>query len=186
MRRRLWRAAAALTVAALTACDKKTLDSWFPRNTPGAVADEQSLFEPAPLAQGMSALRKRLKSPIQALSLLIYPDRLVLQARDPNEPTRIDEYVYEHGHISDPARVKLLGSGRLEHNVFSLDAADLNKVPALIEEARKEMRTPDSKITRVLLKRNLPESMDIQFRVFINSPRRDTHIDADKDGELID
>jgi hypothetical protein len=38
----------------------------------------------------------------------------------------------------------------------------------------------------VLLRRNLPLSEDVVFRVFVDSPRRSGYLDADQSGKLLE
>jgi hypothetical protein len=54
-----------------------------------------------------------------------------------------------------------------------------------VVSALKRAEVPEGKVTRVLLKRNLPESMDIQFRAFVTNQRLDAVVDADKDGKVL-
>ncbi len=82
--------------------------------------------------------------------------------------------------------MKLLGKGKLDDNLFPLDAAKVGAVPALARLAKTKANIPEGVVARVLLKRNLPESMDIQFRVFVTSQRRDAYVEADQSGKLLE
>jgi hypothetical protein len=82
--------------------------------------------------------------------------------------------------------VKLIGTGKLDDNLFPLDAAKVDAIPKIVREARTKANIPEGNVVRVLLKRNLPESMDIQFRVFVTSQRRDAYLDADQQGNLVE
>jgi hypothetical protein len=169
--------------AALAGCNQKAMESWLSESeTEGG----GSLYTDAAFSRAMAELKKRAPSPIEALSLLVYPDHAVLQARDPAAPKNVVQYVYRGGTVTPPVPVKLLGTGKLDDNLFPLEAVHVAVVPKLSRDAKAKANIPEGLVSRVLLKRNLPESMDIQFRVFVTSQRRDATLDADHTGRLID
>jgi hypothetical protein len=172
---------ACLLAALPVACDRDDVESWL---KPDPTASG-SLFRDKPLSHAVAALKKRLGGQVQALSLLFYEDRLVLQAQNVERPDQVDQYVFRGGRIEGPVPVKLLGKGKLEDNLFPLDAAHLEQVPRFVVSALEQAEVPEGKVTRVLLKRNLPESMDIQFRAFVTNQRLDAVVDADKDGKVL-
>jgi hypothetical protein len=173
-----------LTTTLLPACNERAIESWLSEGqTSGTLP---SLYSDEAFPRAMSEIRKRLPAPVQVLSLLVYSDHLVLQAEDPAARGSALQYVYRAGTLSVGVPVKLLGTGRLEDNVFPLDAAKVSAVPRLARAAQKKADIPEGTVARVLLKRNLPESMDIQFRVFVTSQRRDAYIDANQEGTLLE
>jgi hypothetical protein len=157
------------------------MESWLS----DAQASGPSLYTEEPLGKAIAALKKRVPPPVQALSLLVYSDHLVLQAQDPQTPERVLQYVYRAGNVEAPVPVKLLGGGKLEDNLFPLDAAKVAAIPHLAHDAQARANIPEGAVARVLLKRNLPDSMDVQFRVFVTSQRRDATFDADQSGKLL-
>ena len=168
----------------LAGCNQKAIESWLSESETGEGGG--SLYTEPAFSRAMAELKKRAPSPIEALSLLVYPDHAVLQARDPAAPKSVVQYVYRGGTVTPPVPVKLLGTGKLDDNLFPLETAKLAAVPKLSREAKTKANIPEGLVSRVLLKRNLPESMDIQFRVFVTSQRRDAALDADHTGRLID
>lgn len=173
-----------MLLAAATACDQDAHEKHRAPATESTRA-RPSLYEARPFQAATAALIERAGSSGRALSLLVYPEHMVLQAHDARNPARVEQYVYRDGTVSGPVPVTLLGRGKLEDNLFPVDAARLEAVPELVAEARDRAGIPEGRVARVLLKRNLPQSMDIQFRVFITSERRDAHVDADKDGNIV-
>lgn len=166
----------------LPACNQRAIESWLSQSDEAAPSlYSQQGFDPA-----LAELRKRVPSPIEALSLLVYSDRVVLQARDSAARNNVVQYVFRGGRVSDPIPVKLIGTGKLDDNLFPLDAAKVDAIPKIVRDAQTKANIPEGNVVRVLLKRNLPESMDIQFRVFVTSQRRDAYLDADQVGNLIE
>ncbi len=173
-----------LASALLAGCNQRAIESWLTKSDAPEVSG--SLYSQAAFTRAMSELRKRAPSPVQVLSLLVYADHAVLQAQDPAAPASVVQYVYRSGTVAPPVPVKLLGTGKLEDNLFPLSAAKIAAVPRLAHDAKAKANIPEGLVSRILLKRNLPESMDIQFRVFVTSQRRDAYFDADQTGRLLD
>lgn len=177
-------AASFLFAAILGGCDRREVEAWLEQPPPAKMAP--SLYEARAFASVKRALLEKAGgSSVQALSLLVYPDHAVLQSQDPQSPKTVDQFVFRAGSVAGPVPVKLLGKGKLEDNLFPLQAVTLDNVPELVKAAQAKVDIPEGKVIRVLLRRNLPESMDIQFRVFVTSQRRDAVVNADKDGNII-
>lgn len=173
----------ALVSALLFGCNQRAIESWL---SEGGTASTPSLYTDEPLGAALREMKKQLPGPVQALSLLVYRDHLVLQAQDPAAAERVLQLVYRGGTLEPPQVVKLLGTGKLEDNLFPLDATKVNAIPKLVKDAQARANIPEGTVSRVLLKRNLPETMDVQFRVFVTSQRRDAAFDADQTGKLLD
>jgi hypothetical protein len=169
---------------ALPACNERAVESWLSEGQTPATGP--SLYADDGLSRALTEIRNRFAPHVQVLSLLVYSDHLVLQAENPASRGKVLQYVYRGGTLSDGVPVKLLGTGKLEDNLFPLDTAKVSTIPRLTREAKKKANIPEGAVARVLLKRNLPESMDIQFRVFVTSQRRDAYFDANQDGTLLE
>ena len=165
-------------------CNQRAIESWLSQNDGPEMAG--SLYGEAQYSRAMAELRRRVPSPIQALSLLVYPDHAVLQAQDPAAPKNVLQYVYRGGAISPPVPVKLLGTGKLEDNLFPLESVKIAVLPRLVRDAKAKANIPEGLVSRVLLKRDLPDTVDVKFRIFVTSQRRDASFQADQAGQLID
>jgi len=137
------------------------------------------------LLDGISELQAAVGQPPQALELAIRRERLVLQAQNPKQPSEVLQYVYQDGKVSEPVPVELRGAGDLEDNLFPLAQVALERVPDLCEQARRKVDPAAGRVSHVLVRRNLPESMDVRFRVYVTSPAKDGYLDADRNGRAI-
>ena len=137
------------------------------------------------LLDGITQLQVAVGQPPRALELTIRRERLVLQAQNPNQPSQVLQYVYHDGKVSEPVAVELRGEGELEDNLFPLEQVQLDRVPDLCEQARRKVDPAAGRVSHVLVRRNLPESMDVQLRVYVTSPAKDGYLDADRNGRAI-
>lgn len=173
-----------LAVSITPACNQRAVESWLSQAE--AQSPGPSLYGDEAFGRALGDIKKRIPASTQVLSLLFYADHIVLQAEDPNARGSAVQYVYRAGTLSAAVPVKLLGKGKLEDNLFPLEAAKIDAIPRLARDAQARANIPEGRVARILLKRNLPESMDIQFRVFVTSQRRDAYLDADQNANLIE
>jgi hypothetical protein len=145
-----------------------------------------SLLTHAGLEDALGRLRGRLGRDVQALELRVRADRLVLQARDQTRHQQVLEHVVENGNLLPPVEVELRGPGQLEDNLFPLADARLEQIPEMCARAVERVDPRAGRVSLVLLRRNLPLSSEIQFRVYVSSPVRDGYLDADLGGRPLD
>ncbi len=155
---------------------------------PAGSAEERapSLLNAGPLQRGLVALHEKLGKPINALELLVFPDHLLIQVQDPAQPGHVLQYEYRNGKVSKGIPVELQGNGKLADNLYTLDDIQLDAVPELARQAVQKVDPKNGRVSYMILKRNLPFDMDVQYRVFVKSPLRDGYVDADKTGKLIE
>lgn len=143
------------------------------------------LHDATALGRALDLVTRPLPKPIRALSLRVYPDRVLLQVQDPRQPSSVQQYRVRGGEVEGPVAVKLGGPGQLKDNLFPLKYADLSVIPSLVKQAERQAALSDGRTLGVQLARNLPDSMDIRFQVQVESPRGRRVIDARKDGQIL-
>lgn len=146
-----------------------------------------SLFEPGPLQQAVRQLKRAVTGgkqglKVSALELRALPTELLLQAEDPRAPGRVLLWKYSGGKVQEPLPVELKGAGALEDNLFSLDGVYLKAIPRLSALAVDHVDPQDGSVSLIVIRRNLPFSTDVRFRVFVNSPRQNGQLDANRFG----
>ena len=146
-----------------------------------------SLLEAEPLDRAVQALKQALNGGNQELEIAVLELRashnhLLLQAEDPKTHGRVLQWVYSEGKVQKPEVVELRGEGSLEENLFSLDGVYLKSIPRLAAIAVDHVDPQDGKVTQIVVRRNFPFSQDVRFRVFVESPRRDGQLDANRFG----
>ncbi len=177
-------ALAIVALACTVACDE-------PKAAPPPAASTRaeqkapSLLGAASLQAALDAVEKQAGPDVQALELDVYPDHLILKARDRESPARVLQHVYRNGRLEKPVAVRLLGNGKLDENLFPLADAELAAIPELGRAAVATVDERFGKVSHVLLRRNLPQDESIQFRVYVQSPMKDGYVDADASGKLI-
>jgi hypothetical protein len=139
---------------------------------------------PQPFGDAISKLKAASGPDSQALRLEIYPARMLLQAQDPKQRGRLLQYEFVHGRLDAPEPAELKGTGDLAANLFPLASVNLEAVPSLCEAAVLHVDREHGKVSQVLIRRNLPVSEDVQFRVYVDSPHKSGYIDADQSGKI--
>jgi hypothetical protein len=141
-----------------------------------------SYLTPRYFGEAVDGLFHPLPKPVRLLSLTSLHGVVVIQVQDHTDLTRVVEYRYSDGKVTGPNPVTVSGPGKLTENLFPLTAVDPHVAEQVLNSVRSERSEP---IRKLLLARNLPHSMDIQFRVFLQTPKGDQVIAADKAGRLL-
>ena len=133
---------------------------------PGAPSEE--LFKDA------TAIPKRLSAaigtPLKAVEMEIYPDRVTLKAQDPKNPTHMDEYTYREGSVSAPSPISM-SSGELQNlgkELFDVNAIDYSKVPFMVQDTLNVVSVEDGKVIYLFIEMGQKEP---RIRVYVTSPR---------------
>lgn len=159
-----------------TACDSAT--------QPTQVVEQRtvSYLTPRYLSEAINRLFQPLPKPIRVLSFTALHGVVVIQVQDHADLTRVVEYRYSEGNVTGPNPVTVSGPGKLMENLFPLTALDPHVAETVLNSVRSERSEP---VRKLVLTRNLPQTMDIQFRVFLQTPKGDQVIAADKAGRLL-
>jgi hypothetical protein len=140
-----------------------------------------SLFSGDSLPAAIALLRSKASG--RVLRLEIRAREVVLQAEDSATPGAVVEYHYRDGKVGEPEHATLRGKGQLADNLFDLSDVRLGAVPALTREAVRRIDAEAGSVELVLLRRNLPDSEDVRFRVYVSSPRQSGSLAADRTGQ---
>lgn len=144
-----------------------------------------SLLDPTRLGEALKALLDPLPQPLRILTVKALHEQVIVQVQDSKDPTEVSEYRYREGVVSGPTKVTLLGSGKLQDNLFPLQAANPQVASEVVKNVASEYQSQGLKIRKLVMIRNLPRSRDIQFRVFLDGPDGVLFVKADKNGRLL-
>ena len=139
-----------------------------------------SLFSRERLGPALAALRERHAGKL--LRLEIHARELVVQAEDASNPGSVVELHYRDGKIAEAEHAALRGKGQLADNLFQVSEVKLDAIPELARLAVQRIDGENGKVALVLVRRNLPESDEVRFRVYVDSPRQSGYVDADHGG----
>jgi len=153
---------------------------------PQVNAPHESLLSPAGIAQFRQAVGAKWNAQIATLRVELSPERAAIQLRAPDDPSSLVEFVYTGTEFAGPFALTQRGSGQLEQNLFQFSAVDWDALPALLEAAKGRVDSQYGEPNRVLVRRNLPQDESVGFRVYVASPYRDSQVDADAHGKLIE
>jgi succinyl-diaminopimelate desuccinylase len=147
-------------------------------------ANAPSSFERSEMRRWLSAVRERIGT-ARVLELDVREHAVTVQYAAADEPGAVLESVVENGRASTPARAELRGTGELAANLFALGDVSLERIPELSTLAAAQIDAQDGKIARVLVRRQLPQTDAVRFRVYVESPRLSGHVDFDAGGSPI-
>jgi hypothetical protein len=146
------------------------------------IAEADSLLHSKNLDPALKAILAPLTPPIRLMSIVVLPSQLILQVQNSQDHAQVLEFRYKEGKVQGPNPVKLLGKGTLKDNLFNLEAADPHVAGQVMNAVRSEYPEP---IRKLVMVRNLPSSLDIQFRAYLRGKDGDLVIAADKQGKVL-
>jgi len=141
-----------------------------------------SFFERAELTRRIATLRSRVGSTARALVLDVREDSLSVQVENPARRGEVLEYTMSGDSFAEPRAAELRGTGELETNLFPLRNVALERIPNLVTAAATQVDPEAGKVTRILIRRQLPHTDAVRFRVYVDSPRVSGHADFDSNG----
>ena len=147
-------------------------------------ANPHSLLWGDGMPAALAKFEAKLGGPVKALELSVYDEYAILEAQDPKNAENVDEYWYRNGEVSGPEPVKLSGGGKLEDNLFSLADVNFSSMPEVSKAALARTNIEGGELTSMSIKRNLPFSPNIVWRVFVNGTRKDASLELDAAGNI--
>jgi succinyl-diaminopimelate desuccinylase len=168
------------------ACDQRAATA---ARRSDAVADAMpegpSSLERSELERWVAVLRSRFGPSARVLALDARPHKVTIQVADSRNQGEVLEYGVTSAGLSEPVRAELRGKGDLDGNLFLLRMAALEKLPDMVSQATLRVDAAEGKVERVLLRRQLPVSNDVRFRVYIESPRVSGQMDFESNGRAV-
>jgi hypothetical protein len=143
------------------------------------------LFEREPLERFVSALGSRVGEHARVLALDLREHGAVVQVEDRAQPGSVVEHEFAAGAFVEPRTAELRGSGSLDANLFPLADVALDRIPELVTRATTEVDAQEGKVTRVLVRRHMPKTDAVRFRVYVESPRLSGSVDFDQSGNTV-
>ena len=153
------------------------------RGKPPATA---SLLVPSTLERVSAELRRRVGDTSSALMLEVTPQHATIQVEAPTRRGSVVQYEWADGTLRGPVPVELRGPGTLETNLFPLSSVDLTELPTLAKTAIERIDKENGELERIVVRRNLPVEETVGIRVYVKSPVRSSHVDADVRGRIVE
>lgn len=144
-----------------------------------------SLLEPTRLGEALKTLIDPLPQPVRLLTVTALNEQVIVQVQDASDPLEVVEYRFHarDKKVSGPTAVTLLGAGKLQDNLFPLQAANPQMASEVVTQVTSEYK--DQELKKIVMIRNLPKSRDILFRAYIEGKRGLLVVSADKNGRLL-
>jgi hypothetical protein len=145
-----------------------------------------SLFGRGGLSPLLAALREKTGADPSLLRIELTQDQATVQVEASSGLGQLVQYRWQSGALSAPTAIELRGKGNVSQNLFPLSALELSGLPALLDAAVAKIDAENGKVSRVLIRRNLPQDDSVGMRVYVESPLRSSHVDADARGKLLE
>ena len=144
-----------------------------------------SSFERAEVVRWSKELRTRAGGGVRVLSLDVREHGVTAQVEDSGRPGEVLEYELDSEKVTEPRRAELRGTGELAQNLFPLRDVAIDRIPDLTTLAATQVDPEAGKVVRVLVRRQLPHTDAVRFRVYVESPRLSGHVDFDASGNAL-
>lgn len=131
-------------------------------------------------------IKEKSGTPTKILEMSMHKDYVSFKRQDPAKPENVDAFEYRKGTWSGPTPVKLVGSGKLEDNVFDFAELNMLAIPDLVKEAEakaKEQQFENAQISAIQIRR---EDEKANILIYIKSDRKSARITADHTGKIIE
>ncbi|MGC4094180.1 MAG: hypothetical protein QM756_40970 [Polyangiaceae bacterium] len=151
-----------------------------------AEAAKKSLFERDTLERAIGDILARLSSSAGILSIELLPERARFVVQSDTPDAGLVEYEWQAGELRGPTRLEIRGKGTLQQNLFLASSLDFASLPALLDLSRARVDAENGSVSRVLIRRNLPIDDSVGMRVYVDSPIRSSHVDADAHGRPVE
>ncbi|HKO53475.1 MAG TPA: hypothetical protein VJV79_37455, partial [Polyangiaceae bacterium] len=115
-------------------------------------------------------LSAAIGTPLKAVQVVIYPDRVALKAQDPKNPAHMDEYSYRAGVVSAPTPISMSSSELrdLGSELFDVNAIDYSKVPFMVRDTLDVVSVEGGKVIYLFIEMGQDEP---RIRVYVTGPR---------------
>jgi hypothetical protein len=134
-------------------------------------------------------LKDKLGPTLRVYELNIYPTYSFAKLQDPRQPLHVDQYELRNGEVGPPTPVKFVGKEptevELKNVTFDLDEVDWAQVPQMVTDAPKRLaKIEEPSVTHISLKRPVPFTTEVRFRLFVDGPRAGGSVEYDAHGVM--
>lgn len=144
-----------------------------------------SLYARGVFERAADAVLTRLGASTGILMIEVFPDRARFEVES-SKPGEVVEYEWRSNGVRGPTALELKGKGSLQQNLFLASSVEFGSITGLVELARARVDAEQGSVNRVLIRRNLPVDDNVGIRVYVESPLKSSHVDADAHGKLVD
>jgi hypothetical protein len=152
----------------------------------GASSESGAYFKDASSVPGK--LKAKITGPVRLFAVEVYPDFVEAKIQDPKRKEHVDAYELRDGRVGDPVPVKFMinipTAKDLDGATFDLATVDFAAVPKMTKDAPAQLKMEGGHVTNMILKRDLPFSQDVRWRVYVSGARGDGSVEYDAGGHM--
>lgn len=131
--------------------------------------------------------KQAIGGPVRVLEMSVYDGYVMAQIQDPKVPLNVDAYELRGG-VERTGPVKFMSKQPTEKDLkaatFDIGEAAFAKIPEMVKDAMTQLGIDKGKVSHIMLKRQLPFSRDVSWRIYVSGERRDGSVEYKADGSL--
>jgi hypothetical protein len=128
-------------------------------------------------------IERALGGNVRALSIVVYPNNVTLEAFDPRRPDELNMYFFRDGALwSTQPRTVAEDS---EQKAFDLREAPFSRLPELVTQARAEFKKLRGITAYATVQRAWGGARDLRVSVHCNAPRGSGWLEFDARGRML-
>lgn len=144
-------------------------------------------MEASALASGREALEaveRRLGAPLRVHRVTLDRHSVDVEVQDPDQPLHVDRHRFCGGRLEDPEPVAVGRKRRqVEARLFELAARDLDRLPALLDQALRLVAADQGRVSLVTVER---DERDDDGRSSFGRPRFRVHVEGPRAGGYVE
>ena len=150
----------------------------------GLDVDATTLFDPAAAPALVSAFDAALAgSPTEFSQVILYPDYAIVVARDPEQPSHLDQYLWRGGEVTGPTPQSNVED--VEAVLFDASEVDWAAVGALAARAAELSGVEQGEVTHVMADRTFGQGNPLAVRIYVSGPRDSAYLQVSPEGEVV-
>jgi hypothetical protein len=152
---------------------------------PGPTGTTVRVWRPRGVKQALDAVQRAAGGRLLMTQAVLYPQYLIVQAREPAQPENVDRFVFRAGEVDGPSPMLIAGTGNLDAKTFTRDQVAFEAVGRLVRDAPTRIGIDGARTTHVIVERDTVfAGGEVVVRVYAGNARRSGYVEYDANGKL--
>jgi hypothetical protein len=128
--------------------------------------------------------KEKLRGPVRIRKLTVLSDIVIAEIQDPKKKSNVDRYQLRDGVVADgePVRLHESPAAKLDEALVDIDSVDFAALPGIVADAVRRLSIEEGRVSLASLKRGLPFTREVRWRIDVEGPRRSGSVQYDTAG----